>query len=242
VRLSTLSKGHRIDVPTRGTKVLNHWLGQRGASLIQGCALSEDGIVLWVDIPDQKPKKRGAKLGLDIGVHKLFSDSNGEFYGTDMKAVMAKVRRCKPGSKGKERARRERDRYVDQTVKELPWTRLSVLGIEDLTGLKTGRKPGRGKSFRKAMAPWTYRRARARIEEAARANRVCLVAVDPCNTSRTCPACSRCTSMNRKGERFRCIACGYAGDADVVGARNILAKTLLTLGSVASPSQPSEVE
>jgi len=50
-----------------------------------------------------------------------------------------------------------------------------------------------------------------------------VVAVDPRNTSRTCPECGHIAKENRKNERFRCVACGYATHADHVGALNILA-------------------
>jgi transposase len=35
---------------------------------------------------------------------------------------------------------------------------------------------------------------------------------------------------------FRCIACDHKGDADFVGARNTLTKTLVALGRVYSPN------
>ena len=63
VRLSTLHKGHRITIPTRKTAVLNKWLARPGARLVQGCSLSEDSMILWVDIPDQAPKTEGRVLG-----------------------------------------------------------------------------------------------------------------------------------------------------------------------------------
>ena len=50
-----------------------------------------------------------------------------------------------------------------------------------------------------------------------------VVAVDPRNTSRTCPECGHVAKENRKNERFRCQACGHAAHADHVGALNILA-------------------
>jgi hypothetical protein len=48
----------------------------------------------------------------------------------------------------------------------------SALGFEDLNGLKRGKSQSRGKNFRIATAPWTYRRVRQRIESLARENRV----------------------------------------------------------------------
>jgi hypothetical protein len=56
------------------------------------------------------------------------------------------------------RARIARDHYINHAVKQLPWHRLSAIGFEDLNGLKRGKSPNRAKNFRKAAAPWTYRR------------------------------------------------------------------------------------
>jgi Putative transposase DNA-binding domain len=102
------------------------------------------------------------------------------------------------------------------------------------------RRPhGRGPRItRKAAAPWTYRpRVRQRIECLASENRVQPVAVDPRGTSRTCPVCGKDDRRNRNGEVFRYIACGHKGDADFVGARNVLTKTLAALGRVLFPGQ-----
>lgn len=51
-----------------------------------------------------------------------------------------------------------------------------------------------------------------------------VITVPPHNTSRTCPACGHLSSDNRKRqEEFRCVRCGYSGNADYVAALNILA-------------------
>jgi len=51
-----------------------------------------------------------------------------------------------------------------------------------------------------------------------------VITVPPQNTSRTCPECGHVSSDNRKTqERFRCVRCGYSGNADFVAALNILA-------------------
>ncbi len=52
-----------------------------------------------------------------------------------------------------------------------------------------------------------------------------LIAVPPHNTSRTCPACGHIHADNRETQaEFACVQCGYAENADVVGAMNILAR------------------
>jgi putative transposase len=177
----------------------------------------------------------GEVLGVDIGVNKVLSDSNGNHYGREFKAIRDKVKRRKPGSKGKRCAREERRHYLDAVVKSLPFDRLAALGVEELHDLKRGKSKKRGKQFRKAMAPWTYRHVLNRIEQKAQENRVLLVRVDPASTSRTCPDCGAAHKDNRKGEKFLCLTCGRAGDADTVGAQIVLARTLATLGSIASP-------
>lgn len=51
-----------------------------------------------------------------------------------------------------------------------------------------------------------------------------VIAVNPRNTSRTCPCCKHIAKENRLTQaKFECVECGYAENADLVGAINILA-------------------
>lgn len=237
VRLSTLKRGNRITLPTKHTKMTRKWLLKPNAKFIQGCSLSENGIVLWVEVPELPMKTTGKVLGVDLGVNKLISDSDGNHYGKNFKAIRDKIRRSKPKSNSRYRHFKERDNFIGRVVNQLPWQELSVVGVEELKGIKTGKKKGRNKDFRKAMAPWIVRQVVGRIENKTSENRVCLIKVDPAKTSQTCPICRGVSKENRKGEDFQCVSCGYTGDADSVGALNILAKTLETLGSLESPRQ-----
>jgi putative transposase len=57
-----------------------------------------------------------------------------------------------------------------------------------------------------------------------------LIPVDPRNTSRTCPGCGHVSADNRVTQaEFVCVACGYAANADVVGASNIAYRAGLVL-------------
>lgn len=234
IKLSSLVLRKRITIPTRHTAVTRKWLAR--GTFIQGCALSENGIVLWVDVPDEAPKC-GLSLGVDVGMNKLLSDSDGNHYGQQFQRILGKIRRSKPESKARYRHYAERENYINRVVNLLPWAALAVLGVEDLSDLKRGKQRNRGKQFRKALAPWTYRRVLDRIGHKAQENRVRLVAVPPAYTSQTCPACGTVARENRRGEDFHCIVCHHTGDADTVGAVNILARTLETVGSVMSPMQ-----
>ncbi|MBT2505472.1 transposase [Streptomyces sp. ISL-98] len=60
---------------------------------------------------------------------------------------------------------------------------------------------------------------RAKAESAGRE----VIAVDPRNTSRTCPECGHTAKENRPTqEKFHCQSCGHTAHADTVGALNVL--------------------
>ncbi len=205
------------------------------AEFIQGISLSENACSIWVTCPDTESKTKGETLGIDLGINKLIVDSTGKFFGTGFKKIRDKILRRKPGSKSRKRAYKERTNYINQVLNKLPWADIKVLGVEKLSDMKRGKRKNRGRLFRKAMAPWTYRQVLNRIKEKAQENSVRLVRVPPANTSRTCPNCSMVSKENRKGEHFRCVACNYSQDSDYVGALNVLARTQRFTGSVESP-------
>lgn len=236
IRLSSLVSGRRIVIPTKRTRVLNKWLGKPDACLLQGCALTETSLVLWISLPESEYKKEGEVLGVDIGVNKLLSLSTGSHLGTDFPKLSAKLRRKLPGSRARQRCYQERKCFIGQQINKLPWDSVAAIGLEKLSDMKRGKRKGRSRAFRKAIAPWTYRQVINGILQKAQEHRVLPVAVDPAYTSRTCPVCGRCDKLNRRGENFLCTGCGHSADADTVGAQNILDRTLQTLGSVESPS------
>ncbi|MFE1983752.1 RNA-guided endonuclease InsQ/TnpB family protein, partial [Streptomyces mirabilis] len=50
-----------------------------------------------------------------------------------------------------------------------------------------------------------------------------VMAVDPRNTSRTCPECRHVSAENRPTqEKFHCVSCDHTAHADTVGAINVL--------------------
>ena len=69
-------------------------------------------------------------------------------------------------------------------------------------------------------AGWGYLLAMIRYKAESAGREV--VAVDPRNTSRTCPRCGLVSAGNRCGAVFRCLGCGHSAHADINAACNIL--------------------
>ncbi|MET8097961.1 transposase [Streptomyces sp. NPDC005236] len=80
-------------------------------------------------------------------------------------------------------------------------------------------KAGLNKSINDAGWGVFLRILRAKAESAGRE----VIAVDPRNTSRTCPHCGHTAKENRPSqETFHCVACGHTAHADTVAATNVL--------------------
>jgi len=223
IKLSTLRSGCPIRIPLKGSKVLDKWLSQPGAILKPSIGLNDKFVILYVEVPNLPPKP-GRALAVDVGLNKMLVDSDGHQYGADFKTVVAKVARRAPASAGKRAAHTARDQYINQVVNTLPWSELSTIVVEKLKNLKQGKKPNRSRNFRRVMAPWTYAYVLDRIRMKAEENRVLVVETSPAYTSQTCPSCKHVARSNRANEKFCCVRCGYAADADYVGAHNILAR------------------
>jgi IS605 OrfB family transposase len=187
-----------------------------------------------VEFPRPALKTRGQLLGVDVGMAKLLSTSRGEFIGTDFNAVSAKIRRRKPGSKARARARRERDQLVNRSLNELPWDETRVVAYEDLAGIKKGKRKKQTKAFRRMRNPWVARLVNERLETKAQEHGVLAVGVNPAWNSQTCHACGDLSpdKKPRKGAVFTCAKCGFVGDADSNAAKNIAKKAALALPKI----------
>lgn len=69
------------------------------------------------------------------------------------------------------------------------------------------------------------------MERLCEENGIHLTKVKPAYTSQTCSNCGCVDKNSRKGEMFQCQHCGYANDADVNAAVNILRTGVYSLCS-----------
>lgn len=188
-------------------------------------------------------------LGVDLGIANIATDSDGTFHqGKTVKGVRHRHRRlrAKLQAKSTRSAKRrlkklsgKEQRFakdVNHTISKriVAKAKDTVRGValEELTHIRkrvTARKPQRA-----TLSSWSFAQLRVFIEYKAKQRGVPVVAVDPRNTSRTCPCCGHVDKANRKTQdAFLCVACSHSGRADYIAALNISRRALLSVPNVA---------
>nr|PZN48536.1 MAG: transposase [Chloroflexota bacterium] len=176
-------------------------------------------------------------LGVDLGIVNIATDSDGTVHqGKGVKNVRHRRRalREKLQRKGTKSARRRLKKLAGKERRFAANTNHTIskrivtaakdtgrgIALEDLSGIRervTARRAQRA-----TLHSWSFAQLRSFIEYKAALAGVPVVAVDPRNTSRTCPACSHIDKRNRPSQdTFSCVACGHSGLADHIAAVNI---------------------
>ncbi len=189
------------------------------------------------DVDEPIPTKGKDVLGLDLGVVNIAVDSDGNIYsGKTINNVRYRHRRlrAKLQRKGTKAAKRllkklsgKEARYakhvnhtISKKVVKLAKGTVRDIALEDLSGIRnriTARREQRATLHR-----WSFYQLRSFLEYKSKLAGINLVAVDPRNTSRTCPQCGCVDKHNRKSQsEFVCQSCGYSGLADWIAAENI---------------------
>ena len=222
-KLSILVKGKPIWLPIHKTRVLNHWMAQ-GKLIAGGTLFDRKGklyIRVSIDIPTPTVKSGGQPLGIDRGVNVVLATSEGKLIGTDLDRYIDRIKRTVSGSNGRFRALKARTQYVNECLKALPFAAFAIFVIEQLKGIKFGKRGKLSRKTNRRFSHWTVGTMGERIQQLCQENCVHLVEIPPAYTSQYCPACGHVEKGNRRGTVFRCRACGYSQHADLVGARNI---------------------
>lgn len=200
-------------------------------------------LFLVAELPDKPENTREGFLGVDLGIAKIATTSDGKFYsGSKVKNLRRRnfKLRQKLQSKGTnsakrllKRRRRKESRFAadvnhcisKRLVQVAKGTKRAIV-LEDLKGIRERAKKGTrktvNKTMRQALSSWAFYQLRQFIEYKARAAGVQVIYVDPRNTSRTCSKCGHVDKKSRKDqEHFVCTACGHALNADINAALNI---------------------
>jgi putative transposase len=229
--------------------------------------LRKDGkwfLLVTVDVPEGTSVPPSGFIGIDLGICSLATDSDGEQYSgspidmtrerfagrrhrLDRAAAACKRKGNRPQNIRRAKARQhQREALFRKDTNHVISKRIVAkakdtgcgIAIEELGGIRNRqrfRKPQRSR-----ISGWAFAQLRSFIEYKALLAGVPVVAVDPRNTSRTCPVCGYCDRANRRSQaEFECRVCGHRSHADLVGALNIRAKAIVKTPMVAEMGRNS---
>lgn len=258
-RVSLLTLRGRVVVPF----VMGEYQRERFAEAKGQCDLvpRQDGrwfLLVTVDLPDKTPAPTTDFIGVDLGVAKLATTSDGaHFSGDEVERVRQRyharrqtlqraasrrkakgkrpksIRRALKRTKSREaNFRRDTNHVISRRLITLATDTGRGIALEDLTHIRSRTRFRRGQ--RAKMAGWSFSQLRQFATYKALLAGVALVLVDPRHTSRTCAECQHCEKSNRRSQsEFVCQRCGYTADADHNAARNIRARALVSRPMVA---------
>jgi putative transposase len=208
--------------------------------------------VAFAVIPDPvRGPGTGEAVGIDRGVKVSAALSTGEMLTVPglsarerarLRRLQRRLARARRGSNRRGKARtavarlkaRETDRrkdWCEKTSTDIA-RRFDVIRVEDLnirnmtrSAKGTAEQPGRNVRAKAGLNRGISRSGWGllvrRLEDKAPGR---VEKVPPAYTSQRCSACGHVDGRSRESQaRFRCTACGYAGNADVNAARNIAA-------------------
>jgi len=212
------------------------------------------------DIPTASLPATGRVVGVDMGVAAFLTTSDGESLSnprclagsaTRLATAQRALARCQRRSTRRRKTRtrvaslhrKVHRQRLDHAHKSAPWLvrKHDLICYEDLRianmtrsaggtveqpGTNVAAKSGLNRSILDAGWGVFLAVLAAKAESAGRT----LIAVNPANTSRTCPSCGHVAKENRVTQaEFVCVTCGHTAHADVNAARNILRAGLALL-------------
>jgi putative transposase len=196
------------------------------------------------------PEETDKVLGVDLGRTDIAVTSDGDkFSGQSITKIRDKHARVRAqlqhkSAKGTRSSRRRcrqlqqrlsgKERRFQAHVNHVTSYRIvksakdnnQIIALEELTGIRerTNTLP-RSKRERRLSNSWSFYQLRQFMTYKAIKFGVKLVLVDPRYTSQTCHNCLHIHPVKgesyRSGKRFVCGHCGWIGDADLNGAKNI---------------------
>ena len=174
-------------------------------------------------------------IGVDTGIKKLATLSDGTQLGTDVELYIQRIIACQEAGVSQTKARMALRHYMDKVAKQVVnhVRRGGTVVVEDLRNMNvnTAKEKKISKQVRKKLGAWAYSYWLKRLEMTTEERRSRFVRVSPAYTSQKCSKCDHTERSNRKGESFECLGCGYQADADHNAAINILERYRSSLPS-----------
>ena len=219
VKLGSIGNKIKMFIPIKKHKHFNKFTNEW--SMLKSIRLRRSGFIDFFFKKDVEIKSEGEDIGVDIGINKMLTFSNGVVLGEEIKDKINNVNRKEQKSNAWYRALGDLHNYIDQEINCINIYEIKTIVLEDLTGISHKTKNRVGKTTRRLIGHWNHKYIVDRIKNLCEVNRVDVAFVDPAYTSQTCRQCGHIDKGNRSGEKFKCRKCGFKGNADYLASLNI---------------------
>lgn len=226
-------RGYKIFVPLKKHRMFNYWNnykdefnpngGKRSSSLF----VTDKYVQIFWAFESGNKKEVGDMIGVDFGLHSLFTLSDGRKIGCDILKHIEELKRKKYQGRSYYRKKQFIREYLNRCIKEIGFSNSKLIVIEDLRGMKKHR--GRLlKNIRSVLYNISIWQIRTRIKQLCENNRVSFHTVLPFYTSQECFCCGHIEKTNRKDrDNFKCQNCGHSDDADINASKVILKRYVM---------------
>jgi putative transposase len=214
----------------------------------QLCKHRDGNYYIHIQLKDEPPTpiKSDKVIGVDFGRRDIAVTSNGDKWDGKQinnardKYSLVRASLQSKATKGtrstRRRARQILQRLSGKERRFQQWLNHTIskfiiqdalknkasVAIEDLTGIRDrANQQPRSKTERRRSNSWAFYQLRSFLEYKGIKYGVDVIAVPPAYTSQTCHQCFHIGL--RSDKRFKCVNCGWSGDADFNGAKNIAA-------------------
>lgn len=239
LRLSTLVRGARIELPLRGNRYAQQFQGPHALtfSLFKRQGRWYVKVVKTLALPEPQV---GPVLGMDFGMTNLLALSNGALFerafNLRLKRWDEALLRLTRGLQGAgERQLRECRRYRSFIQRFKGWLTSQVKGavnralerfkpgtvvMEDLGfHAQAGELSARMNRLVRRMGTGIFKEA---LEQKSPAQGFKLEKVNPAYTSQECRSCGFIARDSRRGNHYRCACCKRQGHADALASANLV--------------------
>lgn len=212
-----------------------------------------------VESPEVEPGEPFEYIGVDLGVVKIATTSDGASFSSDatekvrqrygrLKGVLQKTgtksakRRLRRLSDREHRFKTDTNHVISKQIVCAAQGTKRGIALEDLKGILLRTTVTKGQ--RERQHKWAFHQLRSFIEYKARRVGVRVQVIDGAYTSQQCSACGFVHPGNRPNQAaFRCLTCGHTENADLNAAKNIAARAAVNRPiAVCSPDTRGEVE
>ncbi len=239
LRISTLVRGRRIELPLRANAYADQFSGPHALtfSLFQRGGSWYVKVVKTLTAPAPQV---GPTLGMDFGMRNLLAVSNGALFEREFNLKLrrwdeALLRLTRGLQAAGELQLRECRRYRDFIRRFRGWLTSQVKGavnralarfkpavvVMEYLGFhaQVGELSARMNRLVRRMGSGIFKEA---LTQKAQAQGFRLEAVNPAYTSQECRSCGFIARDSRRENQYRCVCCGRQGHADALASANLV--------------------